>query len=279
MSPHQASSGSVKTTAGNRPRLVGHLVAGDGFDGDLGLVGRLVREHRLAGDVADRVERRLGGASLRVDADEALRVDLRPSCFSSRGRWPFGRRPIDTSTFSKTFSLVVPSPRFEVDRHAVGRPRSSWRPSCSSITVSQIVVDALGQDLDEIAIGAGQQARQHLDDRDLRCRARRRPSRARGRCSRRRSRAATSARSCRSSAVVESSRRLGADRQIRQRRRPRAGGEDADVEGDRLLAAGRQRHRHALRIDDGRAALHVADLARACVSSRCRRSSSRRRRP
>ena len=49
-------------------------------------VRRLVREHRLADDVADRVDRRLGGAPRRVDLDEAARVDLRR--WSCRGRAP-----------------------------------------------------------------------------------------------------------------------------------------------------------------------------------------------
>ena len=83
----------------NRARLVGHLVAGDGLDGNLGFVGGLVRQHRLAGDVADGVERRLGGPALRVDDDEALLVDL-DARRSSPGTLPFGRRPIETSTFS-----------------------------------------------------------------------------------------------------------------------------------------------------------------------------------
>ena len=76
-----------------------------------------------------------------------------------------------------------------------------------SITDSQIWLDALGEDLDQVAIGAGQQARQSSRRPRPWCRAPRRPSPARGRCSRRRRPAATSGHSCSSSALVESSTR------------------------------------------------------------------------
>ena len=52
--------------------------------------------------------------------------------------------------------------------------------------------DALGEDVDEIAIGARQQARRHLDDGDRAAERGVDRCRARGRCSRRRRRAATS---------------------------------------------------------------------------------------
>ena len=63
---------------GNRRRLEHRLVPGDRFDGDARFVRRLVRQHRLARDVADREDRRLLGAALEVGLDEALVVDLDP---------------------------------------------------------------------------------------------------------------------------------------------------------------------------------------------------------
>ena len=70
------------------------LVAGDDLGDDLGLLGRLVREHRLPGDVADRVDAGHVGAQLLVDGDEAALSILTPT--SSRPRSSvLGRRPTD----------------------------------------------------------------------------------------------------------------------------------------------------------------------------------------
>ena len=60
----------------NRPRLERHVLAGNHFDRDAPFVRRLVRQHRLADDVADGEDRRLVGAQLLVDDDEAALVDL-----------------------------------------------------------------------------------------------------------------------------------------------------------------------------------------------------------
>ena len=61
---------------GNRLRLEGRRLAGQGFDGHLAFVGRLVGQHRLAGHVADGQNVRIGRAPLRIDDDEAALVDL-----------------------------------------------------------------------------------------------------------------------------------------------------------------------------------------------------------
>ena len=50
------------------------FVSGDDLGGDLALVGRLVREHRLADDVADGEDVRHVGALLLVHRDEAALV-------------------------------------------------------------------------------------------------------------------------------------------------------------------------------------------------------------
>ena len=57
--PHHAISGSVKTTAGIARGSNATFVAGNHLDGDAPFVRRLVRQHRLADDVADREDRRL----------------------------------------------------------------------------------------------------------------------------------------------------------------------------------------------------------------------------
>ena len=61
---------------GNRARLEHRRLAVNRFDGDARLVRRLVREHRIAGDVADGEDRRLGRAALPVDFDEAALIHL-----------------------------------------------------------------------------------------------------------------------------------------------------------------------------------------------------------
>ena len=74
--PHQAISGIGEHDGRNRLRLEHGLVPGNRFHRHARLVRRLVREHRLAGHVANREDRRLGGAPLRVGLDEPLRVHL-----------------------------------------------------------------------------------------------------------------------------------------------------------------------------------------------------------
>ena len=59
-----------------RRRELDVLVAGNGIDGHAPLVRRLVRQHRLAGDVTDGVDRGLIGAPALVRHDEAAWIDL-----------------------------------------------------------------------------------------------------------------------------------------------------------------------------------------------------------
>ena len=120
--PHQAISGSVKTTAGIAAGSKTTSLAVNGFDRDAALMRRLVREHRLARDVADREDRRFGGLQPRVDLDEAARVRPSTFVFSSPGIAEFGLRPTDTSTLSNSSSRRSRS-SFSSD---------TWSPSASS---------------------------------------------------------------------------------------------------------------------------------------------------
>ena len=61
---------------GNRARRKGDVFSRHHLDGHARLVRRLVREHRLADDVADGEDRRLVRAPLLVDHDEAALIDL-----------------------------------------------------------------------------------------------------------------------------------------------------------------------------------------------------------
>ena len=76
VSPVQASSGIGKDHGRNRARLEHRRLAVNRFDRHARFVRRLVREHRIAGDVADGEDRRLGGPALRVDFDEAALIHL-----------------------------------------------------------------------------------------------------------------------------------------------------------------------------------------------------------
>ena len=61
---------------GNGVRLEDRVVSGDDVHGDPRLVRRLVGEHRLARDVADREDRRLRGSPRQIDLDEPAGIDL-----------------------------------------------------------------------------------------------------------------------------------------------------------------------------------------------------------
>ena len=132
------------------------------------------------------------GAALLVDDDEAALVDLhaRPvEAGDLRVRPPADRRPARDRTAARSRARAF---AFERDADAA-RPRpSSARRACSSSTALHRLLDALREDVDEIAIGARQQARRHLDDGDRAAERGVDRSRARGRCSRRRRPAATS---------------------------------------------------------------------------------------
>ena len=73
--PAVAISGSLKMTAGMQRTSISALVAGDDLGDDLGLVRRLVRQHRLAGHVADGVDAGHVGAQLAIGRHEAA-LDL-----------------------------------------------------------------------------------------------------------------------------------------------------------------------------------------------------------
>ena len=106
------------------------------------------------------------GAALLVDHDEAALVDLHAASARGRESLEFGRRPTaDEHAIEQLLASAraLPSKR---DADAL-RPRPSSATTCvSSSTLFIVCVDALGEDVDEIAIGAGQQARRHLDDGD-----------------------------------------------------------------------------------------------------------------
>ncbi len=99
---------------------------GDHLGGDLPLVRRLVREHRLADDVPDRVDAGDVGPHLPIDRDEARarRRSRPPRRRRSRGRW--GPAPTATSTWSK---VCDPTPSISACKPVLRAPRRS-PPGC-----------------------------------------------------------------------------------------------------------------------------------------------------
>ena len=97
VSPAQAISGSVKTTAGMACGSNADGFAREPLDCGLALVAGLVRQHRLAGHVADGQDVRVGGAPLEIDGEEAL-ASTSTAVFSSPRPALLGRRPTLNST-------------------------------------------------------------------------------------------------------------------------------------------------------------------------------------
>ena len=84
----------------NRARLEYRRLAVNGLDGHASFVRRLVRQHRIAGDVADRKDRRLSGASLPVNLGEPALIHLCSGRVEPGDRG-VRTRPTATSTPSK----------------------------------------------------------------------------------------------------------------------------------------------------------------------------------
>ena len=75
--PAVTISGSVKQIAGNAALVPARFCAGDDLGHHLALRHRPMRQHRLAGDVADGIDAAHRGAALVVDADEpAVHVEV-----------------------------------------------------------------------------------------------------------------------------------------------------------------------------------------------------------
>ena len=114
----------------DRLGVEGGLVAARDLRRDLALVRRLVGEHRLADDVADREDMGNVGAHLPVDGDEAALVDRDPRGLGAdRARRWAAVRPTPAS---RRTSSVPPPLALEGDvqrRRAWPRPPSPWSSS------------------------------------------------------------------------------------------------------------------------------------------------------
>ncbi len=155
---------------GNRLRLERDVVPERGFDRHARFVRGLVREHRLADDVANREDGRLGGAHRRVDLDEAAIADF------TRGLVEPGNRRVRLAADRDEHAVEASAALSRVGRAAVAFDADASTPFLAVLHLDDARVDRILcrvcssrrlRIVDKIAIGARQQARRHLDDGDL----------------------------------------------------------------------------------------------------------------
>ena len=131
-------------------------------------VRRLVREHRLADDVADRVDRRLGRAPRAVDLDEAARVHLHLRLVEPGHR---GIRPAaDRDEHAIERAFLAASARQPSPSNVTAMPFfASFMPTTLvfSSTASQIDSIRFARMLTRSRSAPGSRPAGHLDDRHL----------------------------------------------------------------------------------------------------------------
>ena len=130
--------------------------------GDLGrhlaLVRRLVRQHRLADDVADGEDVRHVGAHLLVDGMKPRSSTATPA-FSAAMSLPFGLRPTETSTLSKVSLAGAPPPS-----KCTSRPLALASTFVTfEVDLLVALLDALHERRDDVAVGAGDDLVHQLD--------------------------------------------------------------------------------------------------------------------
>ena len=132
------------------------------FHGHAPFVRRLVREHRLAGHVADREDRGLVRAALLVNDDEALVVQA-----NARPAEPGDARirsspDRDEHAIEDLFLLFGLAFEADADATLLG---GHLHDTCLEQHTLESLRDALGEHVHQISIGARQQARRHFDHR------------------------------------------------------------------------------------------------------------------
>jgi hypothetical protein len=145
---------------GNRIRLEGNFVAGDGFDGGAAFMHRLVGQHGLSGYVADGVDGGIGGLALSVDFDESLLVDfdfrlVEAGDFGIRAASYGHQHAIEYLLFFFyvwTFEGYADAGLFVFERFDCGVGQDC----------GEKFFEALVQRENQVAIGSGEQARHHF---------------------------------------------------------------------------------------------------------------------
>ena len=150
----------------HRQRLEGGGLIADGVDRDGGLVARLVREHRLAGDIADGEDVGLGGAALEVGFDETALVDQRAGLLQSQSG------AVGAASGGDQYAVVgfralhaVGAAQHRADAVGGFLDRGHGRFELNRVEVGP---QAALEHRDELAIDAAEQLRQQFDNGDAR---------------------------------------------------------------------------------------------------------------
>ena len=143
----------------------GRRVAGDDLGGDLRLAAGLVGEHRAGGDVADGEDARVVGAAGLVGADDALVVhdDLGVLEAEVGGVGLAADGDQDLVEVVRRHLAVVR----DGDAEAAGRRLDDALHARLDHDLLEPGADVLDHDVDQVGVGADQQAREELGHRDL----------------------------------------------------------------------------------------------------------------
>ena len=135
----------------DHPRDPPFLFAGRDFGGEFAFVGGLMRQHRLADDVADGEDVRHVGAHLPVDGDEPAFVDLDAGLVGVEFAAIGAREPTATRTRSKVIGPALRRIRGHGDALLggldLGRLVLRW--------IATPLLQARGERLDQVLVGAG----------------------------------------------------------------------------------------------------------------------------
>src|SRR3954470_23424689 len=150
---------------GNRERReLDVAIAGNRVDGRAPFVRRLVRQHRLARDVADRVDVRLAGTPALVSDDEAALVDFDAQLVEA------GNRRVGTPADRDQHAIegLIAGLAFSLEGDGNAIP-DRFHPGDLGVEPHGLgdLADALGQDARKLALRARQHPAGHLDDRHL----------------------------------------------------------------------------------------------------------------
>ena len=168
--PTEEISGSVKITAGTARGSKHGLLPGDRLRRHDPLVRRLVREHGLAGHVADRPKPRNRGAPLRIDAEETLIVGFEPRLLDTKILGVGAAADGDEDLVAHD-RLLFPIFRHHHTNEAVLDLVYPLALVSSRIS-TPCFTNFRRDDLHEVGVVAGQQRRRRLDDGHFRAEAR-----------------------------------------------------------------------------------------------------------
>ena len=211
-------------------------MAGDHLGGGAALVPRLVGEHRLADDVADRVDVRDVGAPLLVDGDHAALVDLDAAGLEVEQVAVGAAADGDEDEVVGLRLGSVVALELDLEPVVVRLDPGDLRREHDRLVAA---LDPLRERLDEVAVAAGDQVGRQLDDADLAA-----ERVVDGRHLEADDPAADDQHPLGDLRQLERAGRVDDPRvvgQAREHRRPRAGRDDAVVELDRLVRRPRAR--------------------------------------